>query len=225
MPANRSHSFTLCFCKNQLQISNQNTIFFASDDYLIKILKGNVLSFPGLPYLHLELRKLKTICVFGILRVWAASPAGTPGLDCCIHSSGLFPPQALLSLNSVEMNDVARVVHPPSLSFFHSLVSTSDKFLGFFSHLYILLKNKIHWSKFADLIGFIEWFMNRAASHLANRKELWRAVQKGRLWKAEGGRDQERADGLIFPWGMEGVCQVDYLTTADQELPDWQVSD
>lgn len=34
----------------------------------------------------------------------------------------------------------------------------------------VLLKNKIKLSKFKDQVGFIQWFVNRAASHLAYRR-------------------------------------------------------
>lgn len=33
--------------------------------------------------------------------------------------------------------------------------------------------------------------------------------------------DKEREDHHIFLWGTQGVCQTDYLTTADQKIPDW----
>lgn len=53
--------------------------------------------------------------------------------------------------------------------------------------------------------------MNQATSHLANRKELRGAVRNGRLLSAEGGRDKEKEDRLIFVWEMEGIYQADYL--------------
>lgn len=37
-------------------------------------------------------------------------------------------------------------------------------------------KTKLTWVNFKDLIGFIQWFMNRAASRPTNRKELQRAI-------------------------------------------------
>ena len=61
--------------------------------------------------------------------------------------------------------------------------------------------------------------MNRAASHLANRKELQRAEQNGRLLKAEVGRDRkERLPRHSLKDGRG--YQVDYLTSTDQEIPD-----
>ena len=44
----------------------------------------------------------------------------------------------------------------------------------------IPVNNKIQLS-FKDLLGLIQQFMNLAASHQANRKELQGAVQNGRL--------------------------------------------
>ena len=37
--------------------------------------------------------------------------------------------------------------------------------------------------------------------------------------QAEGGRDKEKADYLIFPSRTEGSYQSDYPSTADQEIP------
>lgn len=44
-----------------------------------------------------------------------------------------------------------------------------------------LLENKIQLSKWEDQAGFIQKFMNRAASHLAHSEELQGAVRNGRL--------------------------------------------
>ena len=41
----------------------------------------------------------------------------------------------------------------------------------------MLVKNKIQLSNFKDLTGFIQQFINGAASSLADRKELQRAIQ------------------------------------------------
>lgn len=56
--------------------------------------------------------------------------------------------------------------------------------------IYNALKNKIQKSKkhnstdkLEDLVGFVQQFMNWAASHLAHRKELWRTVEKERFFK------------------------------------------
>lgn len=65
--------------------------------------------------------------------------------------------------------------------------------------------------------------MNLAASHLADRKDLRGAVQNERLLLAEEGRDKEKADHLTFLWAMEGFCDMDHLTTADQGIPHWLV--
>lgn len=35
-----------------------------------------------------------------------------------------------------------------------------------------VLKTKLNWTNFKDLTGFIQQFINRPASHLADRKEL-----------------------------------------------------
>ena len=51
---------------------------------------------------------------------------------------------------------------------------------------FLLLRNKIQQSKHEVLIGFIQQFMNWAASRLANRKEFQRAIEKERFvfkWK------------------------------------------
>jgi hypothetical protein len=56
--------------------------------------------------------------------------------------------------------------------------------------------------------------VNRATSHLANRKEFQRAEQNGRLLKAEVGRD--RKERLPHHSLRDGRgYQVDYLTSAD----------
>lgn len=47
----------------------------------------------------------------------------------------------------------------------------------------ILVKNKVQLDKYKDLTGFIPQRMNQATLHLTNKKELWRAIQKGRLKK------------------------------------------
>ena len=46
--------------------------------------------------------------------------------------------------------------------------------------------NKIQPSKFEDLIGFIQRFMNQAVSYLATRRTLQRAVQNGMFLLEEG---------------------------------------
>ena len=42
-------------------------------------------------------------------------------------------------------------------------------------------KNKFNWVNLKDLIDFIQWFMNQAASHMADKKEFWGAVQNEKL--------------------------------------------
>lgn len=42
-------------------------------------------------------------------------------------------------------------------------------------------KNRIQPSKFEDLVGFIRWFMNPAASRLATRWMLQKVVGNGRF--------------------------------------------
>ena len=43
------------------------------------------------------------------------------------------------------------------------------------------LNNKIEQTKFEDLIGFIQQFINQTAFHVAIRKKLQRVVQNGKL--------------------------------------------
>ena len=51
-----------------------------------------------------------------------------------------------------------------------------------------VLKNKIQPGKFKDLIGFIKWLMNLAASHVSSRKAHWE------LYKMEGFYRQHEGD-------------------------------
>lgn len=55
---------------------------------------------------------------------------------------------------------------------------------------------KIQLSKLEDLIGFIQQFMNRAASRPAYRKELQGALQSGRLLQPE-----EENEWIVFRQG------------------------
>lgn len=50
----------------------------------------------------------------------------------------------------------------------------------------IPLNNKIQLRKFKEPIGFIQQFVNLAASHLANTKELCRAAEKGNFYRQKG---------------------------------------
>ena len=52
-------------------------------------------------------------------------------------------------------------------------------------------KNKIQLNKLRDLIGFIQWFMSQAASHLASWKELRTAVQNKRFFMGKKGWERE----------------------------------
>lgn len=70
--------------------------------------------------------------------------------------------------------------------------------------------------------------MNWALSHLADRKELCGAIQKGRLLLAEGAgqgcyasKEQIACGKVTFLQGPAGVCEADHLTSADQVIPDW----
>lgn len=56
-----------------------------------------------------------------------------------------------------------------------------DLILGCVSFPLLLWKNRIQPIKSEDLIGFIEWFTNWAASHLAARKTLQKIVENGRF--------------------------------------------
>ena len=81
----------------------------------------------------------------------------------------------------------------------------------------LVLVKKIKWVSFKDIIGFIQWFMNWAASGLVDRKELWGAIQNKRLIKRES-RDQkvilDKKNRLV----MVVVFQAHYLTSADQVI-------
>lgn len=72
---------------------------------------------------------------------------------------------------------------------------------------YILLKNKIHLSKFEDLIGFIQRIVTLTASHLADRKVLQEADQNDRFCgqNGEGARREVYFfRHVTFLWGS--VC-------------------
>ena len=55
---------------------------------------------------------------------------------------------------------------------------------------------KIQWSPFEDLIGFIQWFMNREASHLTKLKKAPRSWTKWEVFISTQGGEKERADSL-----------------------------
>ena len=67
-----------------------------------------------------------------------------------------------------------------------------------------LLKNTVQLSKVKDPIGFIQGFMNQAASHLASRNELQGAIQSRRLLQTEGARTRKKWIASSFGGGMKG---------------------
>ena len=59
-------------------------------------------------------------------------------------------------------------------------------------HLLVLIKkNKVHSHKFEDLIIFIQWFINQAASHLATRKALHGVYKVEGFYREKGGAREE----------------------------------
>ena len=68
--------------------------------------------------------------------------------------------------------------------------------------------------------------MDGAASHLADRKERPRSCTNERLSNREQDegnyaiKKQIACGKVTFFLGMSGVCQADYLTSADQVIPD-----
>lgn len=102
----------------------------------------------------------------------------------------------------------------------------------------LLLKKKKKFSQvhFKDRIGFIERFVNGAASHLARRGHLQRATERDRLLKARqrvlkriilglGNLPAREGRGLcvrysIFLQGMERALVIGDLIGADREIPD-----
>lgn len=55
----------------------------------------------------------------------------------------------------------------------------------------VVKKTKSNCINLKDLISSIQWFMNWAASHLANGKEIWGAPQNERCLQAEWSEDKE----------------------------------
>lgn len=45
----------------------------------------------------------------------------------------------------------------------------------------LTIKKIIQLGKFEDQTGFIKWFMNKVATHIASREMFWGAVQIGRF--------------------------------------------
>ena len=60
-----------------------------------------------------------------------------------------------------------------------------QSFLSLTSEIILLNNKKFNQINFKDPIGFIEQFMNQAASHLANRKEFCRALEKEEFLKVQ----------------------------------------
>lgn len=67
-----------------------------------------------------------------------------------------------------------------------------------------LLKTKLNWLSFKDLIGFIQWLTSQAVSNLADRKDLLRALHINRWYRRKGtrtswaGQKKKKKEGLIF---------------------------
>lgn len=89
---------------------------------------------------------------------------------------------------------------------------------------------KFNWVNFKGPIDFIQQFMNGAATSLADRKDLWRALRGKRFYgqKAAGTRElyeAKKANGLLqgafLYWGWQGVYQAHDLSNAGQVIPDW----
>lgn len=87
---------------------------------------------------------------------------------------------------------------------------------------------KIQLNKSGDLFGFIQQFINLAASHLGSREELPWVGEKERFLKAD--REQKKkllannalVQGKFLPKGNGRACRVDYLISAEQVIPhDW----
>lgn len=66
---------------------------------------------------------------------------------------------------------------------------------------------KIHLSKFEDVIGFVKQVTNQAASHLATQRTLLGVIQNGRFLKEEpwGSGATDRRKGRII-LGLRRLC-------------------
>lgn len=67
--------------------------------------------------------------------------------------------------------------------------------------------------------------MKQAAPDVAKRRALSTPCIKWKLFRAEGGQDKEVKSGLLqarltSPRGRQGSHHTDYLTGANQEIPD-----
>ena len=65
--------------------------------------------------------------------------------------------------------------------------------------------------------------MNQAVSHIASRRKIWRAVQKEDVYRQNrgGGGSRLFQAEVTYIWGTGGRYQVDSLTSAHQNIPDW----
>lgn len=93
-----------------------------------------------------------------------------------------------------------------------------------------LINNENQRSKFKELIGFIQNFMNWAAPHLANRKALHWAAEGERFLKVEWGKKKELINKECFVSGkftllrgVLGVCGRGLLSSTEQRIPGWVV--
>lgn len=97
--------------------------------------------------------------------------------------------RTLTSLHSTALSQSAQLCLP----FFFFLASSFKK-------------TEFTWIKFEDHTGFVQWFLNGAASNLADRKLPRGAVQRKDL-QAEGSRKEEVTPGNKAGW----LCKVTFL--------------
>ena len=92
-----------------------------------------------------------------------------------------------------------------------------------------IVKKQNNWVNCKDRIGFTQWFMNRAASHLGNKKnsrELYKMttfIGKGRRDKEITSKEWSVSGKVTFFWENSRLYQADYFTSVDQEMSDWLV--
>lgn len=86
-----------------------------------------------------------------------------------------------------------------------------------------VLRKNIHLGKFEDLLGFIMWFMNLTASHLATRKACLWIVQNGKVLQSERGVTKYFRRGQLPLGEGRGFNQVYNLSSVGQEIPEWLV--
>ena len=93
----------------------------------------------------------------------------------------------------------------------------------------INIKKKFNWVNFKDLLGFIWWFMNQAASHPTERssKELYKI--KDIQAEGAGGGSYSQKQRMDYLWqghlslGDSRGLSGRYLRSADQVIPNWLV--